>query len=222
MLKFYNNIENEEKFLAIIECIKKVDNINYEGYDTSDPLDEMNDFMESASGSLYHIDNFCVYLWFSEIYDKWMEDCCSSLLVETINKSFETALNGKHYYDVDNFLKNWDKNLVEYVLEEKEDFAILNDKDDYKKLLNKYKVTVKCPSGYYLCDLDLWQPYNKVEQKAAELLKDSVELDYDEDDDGNFIDYEGNIIDAEQEAAGYAEAFLTEVDYKDADIEYYS
>ena len=222
MLKFYNNIENEEKFLAIIECIKKVDNINYEGYDTSDPLDEMNDFMESANGSLFQIDDVCVYYWFSEIYDKWMEDCCSLLSVETINKSFEAALNGKHYYDVDNYLKNWDKDLVEYVLKEKEDFAILNDKDDYKKLLNKYKVTVKCPSGYYLCDLDLWQPYNKVEQKAAELLKDSVELDYDEDDDGNFIDYEGNIIDAEQEAAGYAEAFLTEIDYKDADIEYYS
>lgn len=221
MVKFYNNIEDEEKLLAILECIKKVVDIDYEGYDTSDLLDEMNDFMESASGSLFQRDDICVYLWFSEIYDKWMEDCCCSLSVETINKSFEAALNGKHFYDVDNYLKNWDKELVEYVLEEKEDFAILNDKDDYEKLLYKYKVTVKCPSGYYQYDLDLWRSYKGVELEAAELLKDSVEIDYYKDDDGNYVDDEGNIIDVEQEAAAYAEAWLMEIDYKDADIEYY-
>lgn len=221
MIKFYNNFENEEKFLAIVDCIKRIDDIDYEGYDTSDPLDEMNDFMDGVGGLLFQRYDICIYCWFSEIYDRWMYDCCSSLSVETINKSFEAALNGKHFYDVDNFLDGWDKGLVEYVLDRQEEFAILNDKDDYKKFLYKYKVTVKCPSGYFEYDLDLWRRYNDVESEAAELLKDSVEVDYC-DDDGNFIDDEGNIIDVEHEAACYAEAFLMEIDYKDVNIEYYN
>lgn len=224
--KFYNNFKNEEKFLAIVDCIKRIEDIDYEGDDTSDPLDEMNDFMDGVGGLLLQRDDICIYCWFSEIYDRWMNDCCNSLSVETINKSFEAALNGKHFYDVDNFLDGWDKDLVEYVLDRQEEFAILNDKDDYKKFLYKYEVTVKCPSGYYGCDLDLWRPYKRVEEVAAQLLKDSVELeyyeDYYEDDDGNFIDDEGNIIDVKQEAARYAEAFLMEIDYKDVNIKYYN
>ena len=218
MIKFYNNLENEEKFLAIVECLKKAANIEYEGYDVSDPLDEMNDFMDSIS----LIDNLNVSFWFNEIYDRWMYDGCSSLSVETINKSFEAALDEKHFYDVGNYLDGWDKGLVEYVLNEKEDFIILNDIEDYERLRNKSSAIIKCPSGYYLYELDLWRPYKRVEEDAVELLKECVEIDYYQDDDGNFIDDEGNIIDVEQVSQGYAEAFLMEVEYEDVVVEYFT
>ena len=214
MIKFYNNIENEEKFLAIIDCLKQVQDINYEGFDTSDPLDEMNDFMNSVG----FIDDDGARCWFSEIYDRWMADCCSFITVETINESFKAALNGKHFYDVDNFLNGWDKDLVEYVLNEKEDFIILNDKDDYNDFLYKYEVTARCPWGYYEYDLDIWCPYKNTEAAAAELLEDSVMIDYYENDDGNYEDDFGNVIDVKEEAAAYAESWLQELNYKDISI----
>lgn len=215
MVKFYNSIENEEAFLAIVNCLKRVKDINYEGYDTSDPLDEMNDFMKSVG----LIDDIDIYYWFTCIYDRWFEGCCCELSVETINKSFKAAMSGKHFYDVGNYLDGWDKDLVEYVLKEKEDFVIINDKDDYDKFLYKYNVTVKCPSGYYRYDIDLWRPMDVVKEEAIELLEESVMIDFYENDDGEFEDEEGNIIDVKETAAMYAESFLMEVDYETVDIE---
>lgn len=217
MIKFYNKIENKQ-FLSIIECLKRVCDINYEGYDTSDELDEMNDFFDSVSSNVLHGCTSVVYNWFNEMYDRWFEGCCSELSVEVINKSFEAALNGKHYYDAGDFLKDWDKEMVEYVLDEQGDFAIINDKFDYRNFIYKYDVTIQITSGYFMEELDLWTNYKTVEENAAELLEDSVRIDFDENDDGDYEDYEGNIIDVEEEAKAYAEAFLAGIDYKDCII----
>lgn len=216
MVKFYNNIENEETFLAVVNCLKKL-KVEYEGYDTSDTLDEMNDFMDVVSQQL--LDNINIYCWFSKIYNKWYEGCCCELSVETINKSFEAAMSGKHFYDVGNYLDGWDKDLVEYVLKEKDAFVILNDKDDYDKFLYKYNVTVECPSGYYRYDLDLWRPMDVVKEEAVELLEDSVKIDFYENDNGEYEDEEGNIIDVKENAIMYAESLLMEVDYETVEIE---
>ena len=177
MIKFYNKIENKQ-FLAIVECLKRVCDFNYEGYDTSDELDEMNDFLDSISSNVMNGCPTVVYCWFNEIYNRWYNDCCYQLSVEAINKSFEAALNGKHYYDAADFLKDWDKEMVEYVLKDKDDFAIINDKCDYRNFLYKYDVIVQIPSGYYMSELDLWSNYKTVEESAAELLEDSVMIDF--------------------------------------------
>ena len=212
MIKFYNKIENKQ-FLAIVECLKRVCDFEYEGYDTSDELDEMNDFLDS----IYSCPTV-VYCWFNEIYDRWFNDCCYNLSVEVINKSFEAALNGKHYYDAADFLKDWDKEMVEYVLTDKDDFAIINDKCDYRNFLYKYDVIIKIPSGYYMSELNLWTDYKTVEENAAELLEDTVMIDLYENDDGDYEDDEGNIIDVKEEAKAYAEGLLSGVDYKDCII----
>lgn len=217
MIKFYNKIENKQ-FLTIVECLKRVCDFNYEGYDTSDEIDEMNDFLDSISSNVMNGCTTTVYCWFSEIYDRWYNDCCDNLSVEVINKSFEAALNGKHYYDAADFLKDWDKEMVEYVLTDKDDFAIINDKCDYRNFLYKYDVTVQITSGYFMCELNLWTDYKTVEENAAELLEDTVMIDLYENDDGDYIDDEGNIIDVEETAKAYAEAFLSGIDYKDCVI----
>lgn len=217
MIKFYNKIENKQ-FLAIVECLKRVCDFDYEGYDVSDELDEMNDFMDEASSNVMNGCTTTVYCWFSEIYDRWYNDCCYQLSVEVINKSFEAALNGKHYYDAADFLKDWDKEMVEYVLKYKDDFAIINDKLDYRHFLYKYDVIVQIPSGYFMGELDLWTNYKTVEENAAELLEDTVMIDFYENDDGDYVDDEGNIIDVKETAKAYAEAFLAGVDYKDCNI----
>lgn len=214
MIKFYNKIENKQ-FLAIVECLKRVCDFNYEGYDTSDEIDEMNDFMDSISPNVMNGCTKTVYCWFNEIYDRWFEGCCSELSIEVINKSFEAALNGKHHYDAADFLKDWDKEMVEYVLNDQDDFAIINDKFDYRNFLYKYDVIIQIPSGYFMSELDLWTNYKTVEANAAELLEDSVIIDFNENDDGEYIDDEGNVIDVEEEAKAYAEEFLAGVDYKD-------
>lgn len=214
MIKFYNKIENKE-FLAIVECLKRVCDFNYEGYDTSDELDEMNDFMDSISSNVMNGCTTTVYAWFNEIYDRWYNDCCSTLSAEVINKSFEAALNGKHYYDAADFLKDWDKEMVEYVLNEQDDFAIINDKCDYRNFLYKYDVIIQIPSGYYMSELNLWTDYKTVEENAAELLEDTVIIDLGENDDGDYIDDDGNVIDVKEETKAYAEAFLAGVDCKD-------
>lgn len=214
MIKFYNKIENKE-FLAIVECLNRVCDFNYEGYDTSDEIDEMNDFMDSISSNVINGCTTTVYCWFNEIYDRWFEGCCSELSAEVINKSFEAALNGKHYYDAADFLKDWDKEMVEYVLNDQEDFAIINDKFDYRNFLYRYDVIIQIPSGYYMSELNLWTDYKTVEENAAELLEDSVMIDFCENDDGEYIDDDGNVIDVEEEAKAYAEAFLAGVDCKD-------
>lgn len=217
MIKFYNKIENKE-FLAIVECLKRVCDFNYEGYDTSDEIDEMNDFMDSISSNVMNGCTTTVYCWFREIYDRWYEECCSTLSPEVINKSFEAALNGKHYYDAADFLEDWDKEMVEYVLNDKEDFAIINDKFDYRNFLYKYDVTVQIPSGYYISELNLWATHKTVEENAAALLKDTVMINFYENDDGDYVDDEGNVIDVEEEAKAYAEVFLSGIDYKACDI----
>lgn len=217
MIKFYNEIENKQ-FLAIVECLKRVCDFNYEGYDTSDEIDEMNDFMDEASPNVMNGCPTVVYDWFNEIYDRWYNYSCEQLSVEVINKSFEAALNGKHYYDAADFLKDWDKEMVEYVLTDKDDFAIINDKCDYINFLYRYDVTIQIPSGYYMCELDLWSNYKTVEENAAELLEDTVMIDFYENDDGDYIDDEGNVIDVEETAKAYAEAFLSGIDYKDCII----
>lgn len=217
MIKFYNKIENKE-FLAIVECLKRVCDFNYEGYDTSDELDEMNDFMDSISSNVLDGCPLVVYTWFNEIYERWYNDCCCELSTEVINKSFEAALNGKHYYDAADFLKDWDKEMIEYVLNYKDDFAIINDKCDYRNFLYKYDVIVQIPSGYYMSELDLWTDYKTVEENAAELLEDSVIIEFGENDDGDYIDDDGNVIDVKEEAKAYAEAFLAGIDYKDCII----
>lgn len=217
MIKFYNKIENKQ-FLAIVECLKRVCDFNYEGYDTSDEIDEMNDFFDSVSSNVMNGCTSVVYDWFNEIYDRWFEGCCSELSVEVINKSFEAALSGKHYYDAGDFLKYWDKEMVEYVLDEQGDFAIINDKFDYRNFLYRYDVIVQIPSGYYMSELNLWTNYKTVEANAAELLEDSVMIDFYENDDGDYEDDEGNIIDVKEEAKAYAEVFLDGIDYKDCII----
>lgn len=219
MVRFFNNLENEEKFMAIVNNLKKVKDIEYEGFDTSDPLDEMNDFLESVGCF-----DDAVSCWYDEIFDRWMFDCCNSLSVETINKSFEAAFNGKHYYDAIGILdtKGWDKGLVEYVLNEKGDFAIINDKDDYKDLLYKYEVTVKCPNGYYTDDVDLWRPYSLVEEDVTDCMEECVVIDFCENENGEHIDDEGNVIDVKEEAAAYAESWLSELNYEDTNIDYYN
>lgn len=219
MIKFYNNIENE-MFLAIVECLKKVADIDYKGFETDDPFDEMNDFMESIP----LLENLNAYCWFDQIYDKWMYNAYS-LSAETIKKSFEDALNGKHFYDVDNYLDGWDKDLVEYVLNEKEEFVILNDKYDYEDFLNKYRVIIKCPcSNYQYYRLDLWEKCENVLEKAKELLIDSVSFqeNYYINDDDEYEDEDGNIIDIEKEVTWYAESWLENIDFDEVDIEYYS
>lgn len=218
MIKFYNKIENKQ-FLAIVECLKRVCDFNYEGYDVSDRLDEMNDFMDSISSNVKNGCTSVVYDWFKEIYNRWFNDCCDQLSVEVINKSFEAALSGKHYYDAADFLKDWDKEMVEYVLKDKDDFAIINDKFDYRNFLYKYDVIVQIPYGYYMSELNLWTNYKTVEENAAELLEDNVMIDFYENDDGDYVDDEGNIIDVEETAKVYAEAFLSGIDYdKDCNI----
>lgn len=212
MIKFYNKIENKQ-FLAIVECLKTVCDFDYEGYDTSDSLDKMNDFLDSISSKVESGCTSVVYGWFREIYDRWYNDCCDQLSVEVINKSFEAALNGKHYYDAADFLKDFDKEMVEYVLDDQDDFAIINDKFDYRKFLYKYDVTVQIPSGYYMSELDLWTDYKTVEENAAKLLKDTVMVDFYENDDGDYVDGEGNVIDVEEEAKAYAKVFLSRIDY---------
>lgn len=214
MIKFYNKIENKQ-FLAIVECLKRVCDFNYEGYDTSDEIDEMNDFMDSISSKVMNGCTSVVYDWFSEIYDRWYNDCCDQLSVEVINKSFEAALNGKHYYDAADFLKDWDKEMVEYVLNDQDDFAIINDKFDYRNFLYKYDVIIQIPSGYYISELNLWTDYKTVEENAAELLEDTVIIEFGENDDGDYIDDDGNVIDVKEEAKAYAEGFLAGVDCKD-------
>ena len=176
MIKFYNKIENKQ-FLAIVECLNRVCDFNYEGYDTSDEIDEMNDFLDSISSNVINCCTTTVYCWFSEIYDRWYNDCCSTLSVEVINKSFEAALSGKHYYDAADFIKDWDKEMVEYVLTDKDDFAIINDKFDYRNFLYKYDVIIQIPSGYFMSELDLWTDYKTVEENAAELLEERLEKD---------------------------------------------
>ena len=148
-------------------------------------------------------------------YAEWYNDCCSTLSVEVINKSFEAALSGKHYYDAADFIKDWDKEMVEYVLTDKDDFAIINDKFDYRNFLYKYDVIIQIPSGYFMSELDLWTDYKTVEENAAELLEDTVMIDFYENDDGDYVDDEGNIIDVEETAKAYAAAFLSGVDFKD-------
>ena len=217
MIKFYNKIENKQ-FLAIVECLKRVCDFNYEGYDTSDELDEMNDFLDSISSNVMNGCTTTVCAWFNEIYDRWYNDCCSTLSAEVINKSFEAALNGKHYYDAADFLKDWDKEMVEYVLNYEYEFAIINDKYDYRNFLYKYDVIVQIPSGYFMSELDLWTDYKTVEENAAELLEDSVIIEFGENDDGDYIDDDGNVIDVKEEAKAYAEAFLAGIDYKDCII----
>ena len=214
MIKFYNKIENKE-FLAIVECLKRVCDFNYEGYDTSDEIDEMNDFMDSISSNVMNSCTTTVYAWFNEIYDRWYNDCCCELSPEVINKSFEAALNGKHYYDAADFLKDWDKEMVEYVLNDKDDFAIINDRCDYRNFIYKYDVIVQIPSGYFMSELNLWTDYKTVEENAAELLEDSVIIEFYENDDGDYIDDDGNVIDVKEEAKVYAEEFLAGIDYKD-------
>ena len=214
MIKFYNKIENKE-FLAIVECLKRVCDFNYEGYDTSDEIDEMNDFMDSISSNVMNGCTTTVYAWFNEIYDRWYNDCCCELSPEVINKSFEAALNGKHYYDAADFLKDWDKEMVEYVLNDKDDFAIINDRCDYRNFIYKYDVIVQIPSGYFMSELNLWTDYKTVEENAAELLEDSVIIEFYENDDGDYIDDDGNVIDVKEEAKVYAEEFLAGIDYKD-------
>ena len=217
MIKFYNKIENKQ-FLAIVECLKRVCDINYEGYDTSDEIDEMNDFFDSVSSNVMNGCSTVVYNWFNEIYDRWFKECCCELSAEVINKSFEAALNGKHYYDAADFLKDWDKEMVEYVLNDQGDFAIINDKCEYRNFLYKYDVTIQIPSGYFMCELDLWTNYKTVEENAAELLEDTVMIDFYENDDGDYVDDDGNVVDIKQEAKAYAEAYLSEIDYKDCVI----
>lgn len=217
MIKFYNKIENKE-FLSIVECLKRVCDFNYEGYDTSDELYEMNDFMDSISSNVMNGCTSVVYDWFSEIYDRWYNDCCDQLSPEVINKSFEAALNGKHYYDAADFLKDWDKEMVEYVLKDQDDFAIINDKCDYRNFLYKYDVIVKIPSGYFMSELNLWTNYKAVEESAAELLEDTVMINFYENDDGDYVDDEGNVIDVKEEAKAYAEEFLSGIDYKYCNI----
>lgn len=220
MIRFFNNLKDEEKFMAIVNCVQKAKNINYDGYDTSDPLDEMNDFMDEVGV----FDKDEVNSWFSEIYDRWMDSCCSELSVEAINKSFEAAFNGKHYYDAIGILdeEDWDKGLVEYVLKEKDDFAIINDKDDYENFYNKYNVTVECPDGYYISSISLWQPYKYIKSDVADCMKNSVINDCYENDDGEYEDYDGNAINVEEEAVVYAEEWLAELDYEEVNIEYYN
>lgn len=208
MIKFYNKIENKQ-FLAIVECLKRVCDFEYEGYDTSDELDEMNDFLDSISSNVMNSCPTVVYCWFNEMYDRWYNGCLS---VEVINKSFEAALNGKHYYDAADFIKDWDKEMVEYVLKDKDDFAIINDKCDYRNFLYKYDVIVQIPSGYYMSELNLWTDYKTVEEIAAELLEDSVMIDFCENDDGDYVDDDGNVIDVKEEAKAYAEEFLSGID----------
>lgn len=53
MIKF-NKIENKE-FLAIVECLKRICDFNYEGYDTSDEINEMNDFLAGVDCKDYII-----------------------------------------------------------------------------------------------------------------------------------------------------------------------
>lgn len=214
MIKFCNKIENKQ-FLAIVECLKRVCDFNYEGYDTSDELDEMNDFLDSISSNVMNGCTTTVYAWFNEIYDRWYNDCCDQLSAEVIKKSFEAALNGKHYYDAADFLKDWDKEMVEYVLNDQDDFAIINHKYDYRNFLYKYDVIVQIPSGYYMSELNLWTDYKTVEENAAELLEDSVMIEFYENDDGDYVDDEGNVIDVKEEAKAYAEEFLGGIDYKD-------
>lgn len=223
MIRFFNNIEDEEKFMAIVNCLKKIADINYDGYDTSDPLDEMNDFLDNVPLYYDHVAD-SLYLWFQEIYDRWMGDCCSELSVEAINKSFEAAFNGKHYYDAIGILdaKGWDKDLVEYVLNEKADFVIINDKDDYEKFLYKYRVMAKCPDGYYMDDIDLWRPAEIVKDDVADSMKNTVMNDNYENDDGEYEDEDGNAINVEEEAARYAEEWLAGLDYEEVSIEYYN
>lgn len=213
MIKFYNKIENKQ-FLAIVDCLKTVCEFEYEGYDTSDELDEMNDFMDSIRSNAINGCTTVVHCWFNEIYNRWYNDCCSQLSVEVINKSFEAALNGKHYYDAADFLKDWDKEIVEYVLKDQDDFAIINDKCDYRNFLYKYDVIVQIPSGYYMSELNLWTDYKTVEENAAELLEDNVMIDFYENDDGDYVDDEGNVIDVKEEAKAYAEEFLSGIYYK--------
>ena len=208
MIKFYNKIENKQ-FLAIIECLKRVCEFEYKGYDTSDELDEMNDFMDSISSNAT-----VVHCWFNEIYRRWFKDCCCELSAEVINKSFEAALNGKHYYDAADFLKDWDKEMVEYVLKDQDDFTIINDKFDYRNFLYKYDVIVQIPSGYFMSELDLWTDYKTAEENAAKLLEDSVMIELYENDDGDFIDDEGNVIDVKEAAKAYAKVFLSGIDYR--------
>ena len=217
MIKFYNKIENKQ-FLAIVECLKRVCDFNYEGYDTSDELDEMNDFLDSISPNVLHCCPTIIYCWFNEIYDRWYNDCCDCLSVEVINKSFEAALNGKHYYDAGDFLKDWDKDMVEYVLNDQEDFAIINNKCEYRNFLYRYDVIIQIQSGYFMSELNLWTNYKTVEANAAELLEDTVMIEFNENDDGDYEDDEGNVIDVEEEAKAYAEAFLSGIDYKDCVI----
>ena len=219
MIKFFNNVEKDEKFMAIVNNLKKVADIEYEGYDVSDSLDEKNDFMDEVGS----FDKDEVNSWFSEIYDRWMCGCCDDLSVETINKSFEAALNGKRYYDAIGILdkEGWDKGLVEYVLNKKDDFAIINDKDDYEKFLYKYKVIAKCPAGYYIDDIDLWRSAEVVEEDVAESMEDCVMNDFYENEDGDYIDDEGNVIDVKEMAEAYAEGWLEGIDYESVDIEYY-
>lgn len=223
MIRFFNNIKNEEKFMAIVNCIKKIVDFNYEGYDVSDPLDEMNDFMDSVPLHYDHVAD-SLHLWFREIYDRWMGGRFSELSVEAINKSFEAAFNGKHYYDAINILdaKCWDKDLVEYVLTKKADFIILSDKDDYEKFLYKYSVMVKCPNGYHMDNIDLWRPAELIKDDVADSMKNCVINDCCENDDGEYEDYEGNAINVEEEAARYAEEWLAELDYEEVNIEYYN
>lgn len=234
MVKFFNNLENEEKFMAIVNNLKKVEDINYEGYDTSDPLDEMNNFMDVVDGLLCNDRNvdINIYCWFSRIYKSWMYGCCDDLSVETINKSFEAAQNGKHFYDAAGFLDNygWDKNLVEYVLAKKEDFIILSDKDDYKMFYNKYDVTVECLDGYYTSNISLWQPYKYVESDVADCMEncavnDLCENGFEENKYGDWEDEDGNVIRLEDEATAYAKSWLSELDYEYVNItvdEYYN
>lgn len=218
MIKFYNKIENKQ-FLAIVECLKRVCDFDYEGYDTSDELDEMNDFLDSISSDILHCCSRVVYAWFNEIYERWYNgDCFDCSYVEVINKSFEAALNGKHYYDAADFLKDWDKYMVEYVLNDQDDFVIINNKCEYRNFLYKYDVIVQIPSGYYMSELDLWTNYKTVKANAAELLEDTVMIDRYENDDGDFTDDEGNVIDVKEEAKAYAEEFLAEIDFKDCTI----
>ena len=217
MIRFYNKIENKQ-FLAIVECLKRVCDFEYEGYDTSDEIDEMNDFLDSISSNVMNDCPTVIYCWFSEIYDRWYYDCCDNLSVEVINKSFEAALSGKHYYDAADFLKDWDKEMVEYVLTDKDDFAIINDKFDYRNFLYKYDVTLQIPSGYFMSELNLWTDHKTVEENAAELLEDTVIIDFYENDDGDYVDDDGNIVDVKETAKAYAEAFLSGIDYKDCDI----